>query len=177
MLRADGSPLWLSVNARPLFDNGEAPYPVVLSFTDVTERMTASAALLHQATHDALTSLANRSVTLQAIEDGLAALQGEGDGLTVVFLDLDHFKVVNDSLGHGMGDEILRVVAQRLLAVGGEHDVVGRLGGDEFVVVSRSSDSLEAAHAWPADFVRPWQRRSRSWVASSSWARAPASCS
>ena len=144
-LKADGSPLWMSVTALPLFDNPEPPYRVVLSFTDVTERMTTSAALLHQATHDALTSLANRSVTLRAIDDGLAALQGDGEGLTVVFLDLDHFKIVNDSLGHGMGDEILRAVASRLLAIAGDHAVVGRLGGDEFVVVSRSSSSLEDA--------------------------------
>jgi diguanylate cyclase (GGDEF)-like protein/PAS domain S-box-containing protein len=144
---AEGAPrTWLAVSARPLVESGEAPYPVVLSFTDITERKTTSAALLFQATHDPLTALANRSVTLTAIEDGLAALHGDADGLTVVFLDLDHFKVVNDSLGHSMGDQILRVVAERLVRVAAPGDVVGRLGGDEFVVVSRSTTDVEGAN-------------------------------
>ncbi|BEP12146.1 EAL domain-containing protein [Acidothermaceae bacterium B102] len=142
----EGLPLWLSVSSRPLIDNGESPFPVVLSFTDVTERKNASAALLHAATHDPLTSLANRSVTLNAIDDGLSALRGDGDALAVVFLDLDHFKVVNDSLGHGMGDQILRVVANRLRRVAGPGDVVGRLGGDEFVVVSHSACDVDGAN-------------------------------
>jgi diguanylate cyclase (GGDEF)-like protein/PAS domain S-box-containing protein len=144
MLGSDGTPLWLSVSARPMIDHGEPPYPVVLSFTDITKRRTAAALLLHEATHDPLTALANRNVIVRTLDEGLAALADENDALAVVFVDLDHFKVVNDSLGHGMGDEVLRLVAERLRKAAGPDDVVGRLGGDEFIVVSASTD-IEAA--------------------------------
>jgi diguanylate cyclase (GGDEF)-like protein/PAS domain S-box-containing protein len=145
-----GEPLWLSVSAQPMVDPGEPPYPVVLSFTDITKRRIAAALLLHDATHDPLTSLANRSVIVRALDDGLAGLQRDEDGLTVVFIDLDHFKAVNDSLGHGIGDEVLRLVAERLRLAAGPHDVVGRLGGDEFIVVSRTTSDVVAATALAA---------------------------
>ncbi|HEV7755295.1 MAG TPA: EAL domain-containing protein [Mycobacteriales bacterium] len=129
---------WLSAVAVPLGSTeGEGPYPVVLSFNDVSDRRAAAAALWHEARHDSLTGLANRAHVLEQLTEGLAAAATTGAPVAVVFVDLDHFKVVNDSLGHGVGDEVLRIVAARLEGAARRGDIVARLGGDEFVVVGR----------------------------------------
>jgi diguanylate cyclase (GGDEF)-like protein/PAS domain S-box-containing protein len=132
---------WLSFSARPLV-TGRAPHAVVLSFTDVTERLAAATALEHQATHDPLTALGNRTLVLASLTEALIAINRDGGQLSVVFIDLDHFKVVNDSLGHGVGDEVLVEVGARLQAEIRSDDVAGRLGGDEFVVISRMQASV-----------------------------------
>jgi diguanylate cyclase (GGDEF)-like protein len=137
--------IWLSSVAAPLGStDGEAPYPVVLSFNDVSGRRAAAEALWHEARHDSLTGLANRAHVLEQLTDALAAAERTGEPVAVVFLDLDHFKVVNDSLGHGVGDEVLRIVAARLEGASRRGDIVARLGGDEFVVVANGMDG-EAA--------------------------------
>lgn len=102
-------------------------------------------AIRHQATHDALTGLPNRALVL----DRLGALLSRRDGppVTVLFVDLDGFKDVNDTLGHGAGDRLLVTVGQRLRAAVRATDLVGRLGGDEFVVLSAGSDPGPAALA------------------------------
>jgi diguanylate cyclase (GGDEF)-like protein/PAS domain S-box-containing protein len=136
---------WLSAVAVPLGStDGEAPYPVVLSFNDVSDRRAAAAALWHEARHDSLTGLANRAHVLERLTEALATAAETGEPVAVVFLDLDHFKVVNDSLGHGVGDEVLRIVATRLDGAARRGDIVARLGGDEFVVVGRGMNGEEA---------------------------------
>ena len=105
------------------------------------ERDAAEEALEFLAYHDALTGLANRAFLLPYLERAV----DQGRALTVLFLDLDDFKLLNDSLGHAFGDEVLRRVAQRLRGAVGTNDVVARLGGDEFVVVLESSGSLSSA--------------------------------
>ena len=136
---------WLSLTARALLVTDRPTYSVVLSFEDVTERLAAAAALRHQATHDPLTSLANRALLVQSLTTALESVNSNGGQLSVVFIDLDHFKVINDSLSHGVGDKVLVEVGQRLNAALADGDVVGRLGGDEFVVVSRSMNTVAEA--------------------------------
>ncbi|TNC29766.1 sensor domain-containing protein [Amycolatopsis alkalitolerans] len=126
--------VWLSVSCRPLDPDDGPPYAVVASFNDITERREISERLLYDATHDALTGLANRRMVVRRLEDAMRA-EKRYDSITVLFVDLDKFKVINDSLGHGIGDEVLRVVGQRLSGVVRRGDLVGRLGGDEFAVV------------------------------------------
>jgi diguanylate cyclase (GGDEF)-like protein/PAS domain S-box-containing protein len=146
-MRRGRNVIWLSTVAVPLGSTeGEGPYPVVLSFNDVSDRRAAAAALWHEARHDSLTGLANRAHVLEQLGDALAATERTGEPVAVVFLDLDHFKVVNDSLGHGVGDEVLRIVAARLEGASRHGDIVARLGGDEFVVVATGMDG-EAADA------------------------------
>jgi len=103
---------------------------------DITEQKQAEARIIHLARHDALTGLANRAVLLENMEEALARLRHNGEPFVLFILDLDLFKVVNDSLGHPIGDELLKAVAQRLLSCAYETDAVARLGGDEFAILA-----------------------------------------
>ena len=118
----------------------------VATYEDVTERLQAEAKIIHMARHDALTNLPNRVLFQDKMEQAL----GRGDELAVMFLDLDRFKSVNDSLGHSVGDALLCAVTERLQRVVSGADTVARLGGDEFAIVqshaSPSAASELAAH-------------------------------
>ncbi|MGP4016605.1 sensor domain-containing protein [Saccharopolyspora sp. 5N708] len=133
--RGDGRSVWLSLTSRTLNPDDAPPHPIVLSFTDVTESRAIRERLERDATHDPLTGLANRALILQRLDAELRTRHRTGD-IGVLFIDLDHFKVINDSLGHSVGDDVLRVVSGRLSRVTRHHELVGRLGGDEFVVIS-----------------------------------------
>jgi diguanylate cyclase (GGDEF)-like protein len=106
----------------------------VVTYEDVTERQRTEARLSHMARHDALTGLPNRVLFREQIEHGLAQAR-RGGVLSILCLDLDRFKVVNDTLGHPAGDALLRATAARLLEITREVDMVVRLGGDEFAVI------------------------------------------
>jgi diguanylate cyclase (GGDEF)-like protein len=111
----------------------------VATFEDITEWRDVQARLSHMAHHDALTDLPNRTKFYQQLEQTLCQTRRSGQ-TAVLYLDLDHFKQVNDTLGHGVGDELLKRVAARLLCCVREGDTVARLGGDEFAVVQISND-------------------------------------
>jgi diguanylate cyclase (GGDEF)-like protein/PAS domain S-box-containing protein len=129
--RPDGRDVWVSLTSRQLNAEDPAAMAVVTTFTDITETRAISARLAHDATHDPLTRLANRTLVLDRLD-----VRGRRGAATVLFLDLDKFKVINDSLGHSVGDQVLRIVGERLRRCSGRDDLVGRLGGDEFVVVT-----------------------------------------
>ncbi|HET8881765.1 MAG TPA: EAL domain-containing protein [Solimonas sp.] len=102
---------------------------------DITERRRAEAFIRHMAHHDALTNLPNRTLLLDRLESAIRQARRHGEGVAVLMLDLDHFKRINDSLGHQIGDKLLLQVSQRLQNRVREVDTVARLGGDEFVIV------------------------------------------
>lgn len=113
---------------------------------DITDRIAAQKDIRHLAFHDTLTGLANRVLLDERMHHAIASAERHGDVVGVVFLDLDDFKPVNDTLGHATGDIVLRVVADRLSACVREYDTVARLGGDEFLVLfSRLSTNADLA--------------------------------
>jgi diguanylate cyclase (GGDEF)-like protein/PAS domain S-box-containing protein len=127
--------------------HGEPEYLLSI-IEDVTERVRTAQQLAYQARHDALTGLANRVFFMERIDEALTRLARHGDRFTVMLLDLDRFKSVNDSLGHPIGDSLLKAVARRLQATLQEADIVARLGGDEFAILqSGTGDQREAAVA------------------------------
>ncbi len=107
---------------------------MLFSFTDITEHHDARERLLHDATHDWLTGLPNRGY---ALDQAALALKEHGPGRlsAVLFIDLDRLKAVNDSHGHPIGDDVLRIAAARMQSVTRAQDLVARIGGDEFVVL------------------------------------------
>ncbi len=128
----------IEVRSVPLDDGG-----VLRTYTDVSERRRREDRIRHLAQHDGLTALMNRD----SFRERLAALlpADEQDGFALHYIDLDHFKPVNDEHGHAVGDRVLTAVADRLRAVARENDVVARLGGDEFAVLQRGAHLPEQA--------------------------------
>jgi diguanylate cyclase (GGDEF)-like protein/PAS domain S-box-containing protein len=132
---------------------GEVEYYIAI-FSDITERKRHEAIITHQAHHDGLTGLPNRTLFMDRLEQALVAARRHGDRpLAVMFLDLDHFKSINDSLGHDAGDRLLKEVAWRLRACVREADTVARLGGDEFILLLPELVEEEAAEAVAAKML------------------------
>ena len=130
-----------AVNHRPMSDGGW-----VAIHQDITAQKRAEKQIAYMARHDGLTGLANRAVLLEKMEEAVARLRRHGNRFTIFMLDLDLFKTVNDSLGHPVGDDLLKVVAGRLSACIRETDTVARLGGDEFAILATADgDQREAA--------------------------------
>ncbi len=134
-----GALRWLSLSGEPLFDAGGDFLGYYGTGRDVTGRKQAEARIHFQAHHDALTGLPNRMLLLDRLEHAIAQADRAGHALWVVFVDLDRFKRINDSLGHKSGDLLLQGVAQRMRAHLRPSDTIARLGGDEFVLVLSDS--------------------------------------
>jgi|APLak6261680187_1056133.scaffolds.fasta_scaffold00947_1 diguanylate cyclase (GGDEF)-like protein/PAS domain S-box-containing protein len=133
--RKDGTLFWNELSLAPVSDeSGEATHFISI-INDVTERVNYETQLEHQANYDALTGLANRNLLADRMAQTITYAHRAHRLVAVILLDLDRFKVVNDSLGHATGDELLKVVAERLNVCVRPGDTVARLGGDEFVVV------------------------------------------
>ena len=131
---ADGSWRWLEGAANNLLSDPDVR-GIVANFRDVTERKALEGRLAHQATHDALTGLPNRALFSERAARALARARGRGGLVAVLLVDLDNFKYVNDTLGHGAGDGLLVAVAGRLRGCLRPRDTVARFGGDEFAVL------------------------------------------
>ena len=128
---------------RPQLSRGQATGRVY-SFRDITDRLAAERHIEQLSRTDALTGLPNRRQLADHAESALAAARREGSPLAVLFLDLDRFKHINDSLGHPVGDRVLVDVAARIQGCLRQHDTVARLGGDEFVMLLRQADAAGA---------------------------------
>jgi diguanylate cyclase (GGDEF)-like protein/PAS domain S-box-containing protein len=145
MRAADGREILVWQSITPMLRSDGTRYQVATVGRDITERKRLEADLAHQATHDSLTGLPNRSLLLDHLELDLARAEREGRRVAVLFLDLDRFKQVNDTLGHDAGDELLAQVARRIAEVVRPADTVARLGGDEFVILCGEVDDQDHA--------------------------------
>jgi diguanylate cyclase (GGDEF)-like protein/PAS domain S-box-containing protein len=147
--RPDGHATPVSVTVSALHDGQGQVTGFVCIASDITERVRLADQLSHQAHHDALTGLPNRSLLKQHLAAAIAAAGRDREPLAVLFIDLDGFKAVNDAHGHAVGDAVLCTVAERMRQVLRERDLVARLGGDEFVVVlqplQREADAVRVA--------------------------------
>ncbi|HEX4193641.1 MAG TPA: diguanylate cyclase, partial [Stellaceae bacterium] len=132
-VRADGALIDLAIYSRELV-YGDRP-AVLLALMDITERKRAEARLAFMAQHDGLTGLPNRNLLRQGMDEMLQHTRRSSDKMAVLMLGLDNFKAVNDTLGHGVGDKLLRSVAKRLRSTLREEDTLARLNSDEFAIV------------------------------------------
>ena len=158
---ADTSWRWIEAVAKNLLDD-PAVGGIVVNYRDVTMRKALEDELRHQAFHDSLTGLANRALFADRLEHALSRIRRGRQSLAVLFIDLDDFKNVNDSLGHGEGDQLLMAVAERLRAALRAGDTIARMGGDEFAVLVEdpvdASEPIELAQRLLTTLQAPFER-------------------
>jgi diguanylate cyclase (GGDEF)-like protein/PAS domain S-box-containing protein len=134
--RPDGSEVWGRVNSTLLATKDNAgPNLVLTQIEDITLLRSMQARFAYAATHDQLTGLPNRTLVVERLTAATAGARRDGGRVAVLFCDLDHFKDINDTLGHAAGDQMLTEIGYRLRRTAREQDTVGRFGGDEFVVI------------------------------------------
>jgi diguanylate cyclase (GGDEF)-like protein/PAS domain S-box-containing protein len=144
LLRSDGTYVWVRAASAATPGPGPGGRYAITHVEDITDRKAAEAELQHRALYDPLTGLANRVLLLDHLGLATREIVRDGGALAVLYLDLDRFKDVNDTLGHAAGDDVLRQVADRITAVVRSDATAARLAGDEFVVGTRATDDLSA---------------------------------
>ncbi|RZA21589.1 MAG: EAL domain-containing protein [Lysobacteraceae bacterium] len=144
--RKDGREFLCSVQTNAILEPGTQRRLYVLVATDITDRRRIEQELRYLANYDTLTNLPNRTLLAERLSRAIVRARRQGTCVALLFLDLDRFKDINDSLGHASGDRILRIAAQRLQQAAGPSHTVARIGGDEFTVVLE-----DLAHAGEAD--------------------------
>ncbi|MHB1332125.1 MAG: EAL domain-containing protein [Sulfuriferula sp.] len=138
----DGIEVWSKLHISPVFDDTDGITCFIGVQTDISEHKRDEERLAYQSTHDALTGLPNRNLLKDRLQQAIAQTDRSEDSVALLFLDLDHFKLINDSLGHAEGDRMLLDVAERLRSCVREGDTVSRHGGDEFVLVLQKIDQM-----------------------------------
>jgi diguanylate cyclase (GGDEF)-like protein/PAS domain S-box-containing protein len=158
LLHRDGTPRDFEIQHTNLLED-ERVRGIVLNGRDVSERRAFERQLEHQAFHDPVTNLANRALFGERVRHAVARARREGRGLAVIFLDLDDFKAINDSLGHAAGDAVLIEVAKRLATSVRASDTAARFGGDEFAVLledlTGAQEAADTAERILAELARP----------------------
>jgi diguanylate cyclase (GGDEF)-like protein len=153
LVRRDGQELHIADSAAPIHNLSGEFAGIVVVFHDVSESRAITQKMSHLAEHDELSSLPNRALLNDRLEHGITLARRRGRQMAVLFIDLDHFKHINDSLGHLIGDQILKAVARRIATCIRNSDTVGRQRGDEFIVLLSEVNRAEDA-ALIADKIR-----------------------
>jgi len=148
-------PQWLSIRA--IRDEQSGVYRYAGVFRDISQHKHDEEQLQHQANHDKLTGLPNRSLLIDRLTLALKTAQRTGKRVGVLFIDLDRFKLINDTLGHNAGDRLLQKVAERLLQAVGGKTTVARIGGDEFTIVLEDIDAYQDALKAAQGILRSFQ--------------------
>jgi diguanylate cyclase (GGDEF)-like protein/PAS domain S-box-containing protein len=162
--RRDGRLIWISENARAVHDELGRLVCYEGTVEDVTELREYKERIERQARYDDLTGLANRSLLRERLQECVRVAQADGSRFAVVFVDLDRFKQVNDSLGHQAGDDLLRTMAERLRLASPADSTIARVGGDEFVLLASPADdaSVQSLTAAILDATsRSWHYRGK----------------
>ncbi|MDP9463622.1 MAG: EAL domain-containing protein, partial [Actinomycetota bacterium] len=158
-LRPNGTVVWAALHVTLVRDEKAEPQYYFVQLQDITGRKRMEIELAHQALHDPLTGLPNRALLTDRLFHGLAGSQRRNSQLGVVFIDVDHFKVINESLGYVSGDDLLKQVAERIAETIRAGDTVARFGGEEFVVVCDDVSAFEIeqiAERVLKAMSRPW---------------------
>ena len=147
LLQRNGKGVGIEDSAAPIHDRDGAVTGAVIIFRDVSQSLTETRKMAYLAQHDPLTGLPNRALLTERLRQAISLARRHHTQVALLFLDLDHFKQINDSLGHAVGDQALCAIANRLSACVRSTDTVCRLGGDEFVILLGDIDSPDdAAH-------------------------------
>ncbi|MES2077448.1 MAG: EAL domain-containing protein [Pseudomonadota bacterium] len=158
--KKSGEIFWASLSLSPLCDMHDRSIGLIAYLTDITERKLAEERIHHLAYYDALTNLPNRTLLTKLVDQALTVAQRSKLHGCVLFIDLNRFKMINDTLGRQIGDELLRDVAQRFRSVLRDQDLVARLGGDEFAVglfdISQHYEASMVAHKLLAALSAPF---------------------
>ncbi|MFL1482709.1 diguanylate cyclase domain-containing protein [Marinobacter sp. LN3S78] len=159
LVRRDGADLTIEDSAAPIHDHHGRIVGAVIVFHDARQAGSVIQKMSHQAQHDFLTDLPNRMLLLERLTQAIGMANRHQKQMALLFLDLDHFKQVNDSLGHAMGDHLLRDVAAEISNCVRATDTVSRHGGDEFVIllteIEKRSDAAQIAEKVLARFSTP----------------------
>ncbi|MBU1331601.1 MAG: EAL domain-containing protein [Gammaproteobacteria bacterium] len=145
LVRRDGSQVAIDDSAAPIVDLEGHVSGAVIVFHDVSEARSMTLKMAHLAQHDVLTQLPNRVLLNDRIAQAIGLAERSGNAIALMFIDLDHFKCINDAHGHAIGDQLLQAVAQRLLSCVRNSDTVSRNGGDEFVVLLAEGRNMQDA--------------------------------
>jgi len=163
--RKNGTLIWVLQSASLVEDEAHPEGVIEGTILDISERKRAEETIRHLAYHDGLSGLPNRTLFLDRLKQALAATKRTGEVIAVMFLDLDHFKDVNDTVGHAEGDNLLRKVARRLRSLLREGDTLARFGGDEFVLllpnIGTADDASKAAQRILDSLRKPWRLSDR----------------
>lgn len=158
--RKNGDVIWISENARAILAEDGRLIGYEGTVEDITERRLYQVRIEHQANYDTLTGLANRSLLQDRLQQALLTAASSGRHIAVAFVDVDRFKFINDSLGHHLGDELLKTVAARLRSCVRDCDTVARLGGDEFVLLINGHGGPDSVRQLMAHMLsvlsQPW---------------------
>ena len=160
LIHREGQRVAIEDSAAPIRDRQAAVIGGVLVFHDVSDKRNLMRELAHQAHHDALTGLPNRLLFNEHLNQALAQAKRKRSRLAVLFLDLDHFKLINDTLGHNMGDLLLKACSDRLMQALREGDTIARQGGDEFLVllpeIRQEEEAASIAERILTVFLKPF---------------------
>ncbi|MGG1691694.1 PAS domain S-box protein [Heyndrickxia ginsengihumi] len=164
--------LWLEAKVTPIFEKDGRFKHFLLVSREISERKMYEEQLAHMAYHDTLTGIANRRVINHQLERALSNAKSQGHKIAVLYLDLDHFKKINDSLGHDVGDELLKQFTNKVQNCLSKDDVFARQGGDEFIIlltkIKEEQEAVNIAKSILTTFQEPWKVREYTFQTTSS---------
>lgn len=153
-IKRNGEVFWCEISVAPVKDSFGHVKHYICILNDITQRRDMENQLVMQATYDSLTNLPNRVLLMDRVDQAILQSKKKKSILAFLFLDLDRFKMTNDTLGHTMGDKLLQAISNRLLIATDDFDTVARLGGDEFVILLSDIDTYQQAEILAQEILR-----------------------